>query len=208
LDDYLDVPTVPSARVVAISKPSRRTFVATMLDPPRDPGDSNVLVVPMDVRVPKIRVRGRSWQRYVSKRLKVQVDGWEPASNYPNGRCIQVLGPIGDLETELTALLHENRISLDPFSTAALSCLPPEGAEWTIPREEIVNGRRRDLRSCRLIFSVDPPGCQDIDDSMHAFELLNGDIEVVRPCVNAFAALMQRKWISLMRIRFLHRECT
>jgi exoribonuclease R len=47
---------------------------------------------------------------------------------------------------------------------------------WEIDREEI--SKRLDLRKSCRIFSVDPVGCQDIDDAMHARELPNGDIEV------------------------------
>lgn len=58
---------------------------------------------------------------------------------------------------------------------AATASLPPEGHLWRIPEEEIT--ARRDLRKKR-IFSVDPIGCQDIDDTMHVETLRNGDIEV------------------------------
>lgn len=72
--------------------------------------------------------------------------------------------------------MHEDEIQIEPFSVKAIAALPPAGAEWTIPRYEIE--RRRDLRRTHHIFSVDPPGCQDIDDAMHAQVLPNGDIEV------------------------------
>lgn len=72
--------------------------------------------------------------------------------------------------------MHEHEIQLEPFSVKAIAALPPAGAEWTIPCYEIE--RRRDLRRTHHIFSVDPPGCQDIDDAMHAKVLPNGDIEV------------------------------
>jgi hypothetical protein len=36
---------------------------------------------------------------------------------------------------------------------------------WSVPDTEVT--KRRDLRSTCRIFSVDPPGCQDIDDAMH-----------------------------------------
>lgn len=36
---------------------------------------------------------------------------------------------------------------------------------------------RRDLRGERII-SVDPPGCQDIDDAMHVTRKPNGKLEV------------------------------
>lgn len=173
LDDDV-VPPVPSARVLKVDLPSRRTFVATMVNEPRD-NDSHVLVFPMDVRVPKIRIHAKLWTTYIGKRLKIQVDDWEAEHTYPSGRCIDIIGDVGDLETEVAALLLENQVELEPFSVSALSCLPSRGESWAIAAEEI--HKRRDLRYCRQIFSVDPPGCQDIDDTMHAMELPNGDIE-------------------------------
>ena len=172
----LGLPPFPSARVVAIDKPSRRSFVATLTAPPRNEGDSHVLVAPMDVRIPKIRVDARNWRGYIGNRLHVHVDGWDADSKYPHGRCTEIMGPVGDLETEISALMLENQIQLDPFSAAALACLPPTGPSWSIPEKEVTT--RRDFRSNRLVFSVDPPGCQDIDDSMHAYKLPNGDVEV------------------------------
>ena len=68
--------------------------------------------------------------------------------------------------SQIKCLLLEHEIHLEPFSPNALASLPVEGSQWTVPESEIA--KRRDLRrSCR-IFSVDPVGCQDIDDTMHA----------------------------------------
>ncbi len=157
-------PPVPSARVVAIAESSRRQYVATLVDLPMN-DESACLVVPMDVRIPKIRIRTNAWRRFVGKRLLVQLDDWEVGSNYPAGHCVNIVGTVADLETEIQCLLYENQLQLDPFSPAALACLPPQGHDWFVPQEEI--DRRLDLRSTHRIFSVDPPGCQDIDDTMH-----------------------------------------
>jgi RNB domain/Dis3-like cold-shock domain 2 (CSD2) len=166
-------PPIPTAAIVAIDQVSRRAFVATQLDPPKD-SDSHALLVPMDARIPKIRVPAKSY--YAHQRLKVQVDTWDSDSSYPSGRCLEVIGPVGDLEAEVASLLIENQVDLEPFSTAALACLPSAGDNWKIPHDEV--RRRNDLRTTRLVFSVDPPGCQDIDDSMHAHVLPTGDVEV------------------------------
>ena len=168
-------PLIPTARVVAIADTSRRKYVATLVDSPSS-DEKAVFVVPMDTRIPRVRIRTSGWRRFVNQRLLVEIDGWDVDSNYPSGHCIQVLGAIGDLETEITSLLYEHEIHLEPFSVAAMACLPTEGKNWIVTAEEV--GRRRDLRTIRRIFSVDPPGCQDIDDSMHAEVLPNGDIEV------------------------------
>ena len=158
-------PTVPSARVVGVIEPSRRLFVATMVETPMK-DESACLVIPMDFRIPKIRIRTNTWSKFIGKRLHVHIDNWDIGSNYPSGHCIEVLGDVADLETEITCLLKENQLDLEPFSASALACLPPEGRDWKIPTDEIKN--RLDLRQTHRIFSVDPPGCQDIDDTMHA----------------------------------------
>jgi DIS3-like exonuclease 1 len=167
-------PPVPSARVVAVTESSRRLFVATMVDVPMN-DESACLVIPMDVRIPKIRIKTSGWRRFVGNRLLIQLDAWDLGSNFPAGHCVEILGPVAGLETEIKCLLHENQLDLEPFSAAALACLPPEGPDWMIPAEEME--RRLDLRATHRIFSVDPPGCQDIDDTMHArgecFEVSN-----------------------------------
>lgn len=154
---------VPSARIVAVDAIGRRMFVATLLDTPNH-DDSAVIVVPMDVRIPKIRIRTRSWNRFVGQRIKVQIMDWEPESKYPHGQCLSVLGEIGDLETEIKALLIENQVELEPFTVPALSCLPVQGAHWRVSKEDLAN--RRDLRTSRRIFSVDPPGTSLVHDFM------------------------------------------
>jgi exoribonuclease R len=129
----------------------------------------------MDVRIPKIRIRTRAWQKFLNVRLKVEIDGWDAGSKYPSGHCVDILGPVGDLEAEISALLLENQVLLDPFSVAAKSCLPAIGEKWQVSEADVQ--QRKDLRESRRVFSVDPPGCQDIDDTMHAEVLPNGDIE-------------------------------
>ena len=180
-------PTVPSARVVALQTSSRgniarRQYVATA-QPPSDRttstgGDSAALVIPMDIRIPKIRIRTRMGvERLLNKRILVEVDGWDIGSSYPKGHVVKIMGDIGNLETEISCLLIEHGIDLPPFSKSALACLPTvEGTAWQIPADEIA--RRRDLRTSHRVFSVDPAGCQDIDDTMSAKVLPNGDIEI------------------------------
>ena len=178
-------PKVPSAKVVALHTPvggniRRRQYVATVQsEAHRRADDSAVLVVPMDTRVPKIRIKSRmDIERIVGKRLLVEVDGWDVGAGFPSGHISKIIGPVGDLETEIACLLIEHNIFLPPFSKSALACLPDvrTGSDWLIPSDEI--GKRLDLRKSHRIFSVDPPGCQDIDDTMSARILPSGDVEV------------------------------
>jgi exosome complex exonuclease DIS3/RRP44 len=52
--------------------------------------------------------------------------------------------------------------------------LPWDGAAAEIGKDD-----RVDLRD-ELIFSVDPPGCRDIDDALHVKPLPNGNYQVRR----------------------------
>ena len=58
-----------------------------------------------------------------------------------------------------------------PFALSRLECcflrpaeLPGDGCEWKVEEEEV--GRRRDLRETHLVFSIDPQGCEDVDDTL------------------------------------------
>ncbi len=175
---------IPTARVVGIGNdgqmPRRRKYVATMM---RQSGatrdDTNILVIPMDMKIPRVRIKTRiNHDQLINRRLLIEIDHWEIGSSNPTGHLIKVLGEVGSVDTEVSCLLIENSIDVSPFSANALACLPPvsNGEDWNISREEIL--KRRDLRSSCRVFSVDPVGCQDIDDAMHARILSNGDIEI------------------------------
>ena len=71
-------------------------------------------------------------------------------------------------------LLLEHNIPTAEFSAAVLACLPP--SDWCISPSNSIG--RRDLRSLPVL-SIDPPGCKDIDDALHAIVLPNGNVQVV-----------------------------
>lgn len=187
---------IPTGYVVGVQQRSSRYHVATILSSTVGANDDYGLAIPMDNRIPKVRIRSQRMDALVDKRLKVVIDHWAVDSMYPNGHYVGVLGETGSLSTELSALLVQNEIEEAPFSEAALACLPEcdiegnniaecstakrpkfcELLDWHIPAEEVAV--RRDLRSTHRVFSVDPPGCQDIDDAMSVRHLANGNIEL------------------------------
>ena len=69
-------------------------------------------------------------------------------------------------ETETRVILHQHDVA-DPdegFSPAVHACVPE--LPWSVPAT-IEDKWRRDIRSM-CVFSVDPPGCRDIDDALSA----------------------------------------
>jgi exosome complex exonuclease DIS3/RRP44 len=171
---------VPTGRVVGIIRRNWRQYCGSIEDEetsvgPQDGGStsSRVLFTPVDARIPRIRLETRQRSSLLEKRFIIAVDGWEVTSRYAHGHYVRTLGAIGDKKTETDVILFEHDIPCKPFSADVIACLPP--ASWVINKEN--SGGRVDLRDLDVC-SVDPPGCKDIDDALHARWLPDGTIEV------------------------------
>ena len=79
-----------------------------------------VLVVPYDIRIPKIRIGTRQARELRGRRIVVRIDSWEPDSFYPNGHFVHSIGPAGEIETETAVIMIENNLQHPPFSRALL----------------------------------------------------------------------------------------
>lgn len=175
----------PTARVVGIIKRNWRQYVGHIDRDSVRGGSKNgqaqqtVFLVPMDKRVPKIRVRTRQAASLLGKRVLVAVDSWGRDSRYPVGHFVRSLGELETKGAETEALLLEWDVQYRPFPKTVLDCLPTEGHDWKVPASKEDPGwrGRRDLRDL-IICSIDPPGCVDIDDALHAKKLPNGNFEV------------------------------
>ncbi|KAG8073299.1 hypothetical protein GUJ93_ZPchr0006g45558 [Zizania palustris] len=168
----------PVGRVVGIIKRNWNSYCGSLEPMPMPAGSGGIahaLFVSKDRRIPKIRIQTRQLGNLLDKRIIVAVDLWDVLSRYPSGHYVRTIGDIGDKDTETEVVLIENDINTRPFSTQVLACLPP--LPWTLSPEDLANRNRQDLRHVR-VFSVDPPGCRDIDDALHCTPLPNGNFEV------------------------------
>lgn len=127
----------------------------------------------VDSRVPPIAIRTSNPDVLKGQRLVVGIDAWLPDEQYPRGHLIKRLGSMSDRETETQSLLMQFEIRTAAFPPKVMACLPTDS--WSIPAEEY--RVREDLRHLRIC-SIDPPGCTDIDDALHAFQLKNGNYEI------------------------------
>lgn len=172
----------PTCRVVGVMKRNWRQLVGT-IDATSGGGSgqrqTTVFLNPMDKRIPKIRIRTRQVDELVGKRIVAAIDSWDRDTRYPIGHYIRSLGELETKEAETEALLLEYDVQYRPFPKTVLDCLPTEGHDWKVPSDSSHPGwkGRRDLREL-LVCSIDPPGCQDIDDALHARPLPNGNFEV------------------------------
>ncbi|KAK6463991.1 exoribonuclease required for 3 end formation of 5.8S rRNA [Scheffersomyces coipomensis] len=176
----------PAAKIVGITRRSWRYYVGQIAPTSvvgEDSGNSSrsCFVVLMDKTLPKIRIRTRKAKEYLGQRIVVSVDAWPSNSRYPNGHFVRSLGEIESAEAETEALLLEHDVEYRPFAKNVLDCLPAEGDNWVVP--DLINTddaqlkKRVDLRD-KLVCSIDPPNCVDIDDALHAKRLPNGNYEV------------------------------
>lgn len=176
----------PTARVVGILKRNWRPYVCH-LDSSSLPPSSllsstavSIFVSPVSRLIPRIRLRTRQAAFLSGQKFLVTVDRWEVGSKYPEGHFVRALGEVGSKEGEVESLLEEWEVRYAGFGQGILSCLPEEGEGWVVP-EKGDDGKgvwkgREDLRE-EIVCSIDPPGCQDIDDALHAKRLSNGNIE-------------------------------
>eukprot|EP00941_MAST-03F_sp_MAST-3F-sp1_P002934 g2934.t1 len=167
--------------VVCIIERTRSQFVVSLPNLDENENEkrvqSAVLVIPMDKRIPKIRIRSTQLSTIRNQRFIVQIDSWPIHSFYPNGHYIRPLGIIGTRDCEVSALLFESHLAehLLPFSPEVSAELPQK-VELI---DDINMSNRRDLRQSHpMICSIDPPGCQDIDDALSYRSLPNDGIEI------------------------------
>ncbi|KAI7814071.1 DIS3-like exonuclease 1 [Triplophysa rosa] len=169
---------MPTGRVVGILQRNWRDYVASF--PPLEEVQSQsrnsqkILLIPWDYRIPKIRISTQQAEALQDCRVIVRLDSWESTSMYPNGHCVRVLGKSGELETEIQTILLENCIHVSTFSEAQLREMPVNTEEnpWQMDSSEVSS--RRDLRNTHLVFSIDPKGCEDVDDTLSVRTLPGG----------------------------------
>lgn len=184
-----DGDTQPTGRVVGIARRNWRSYVAHIDASSVNEralatlGPQTLFASPVDRKIPRIKIRTRQAQALLGCKILVTMDEWKSTSRYPEGHFVRSLGAIESKEAEQESLLLEFDVPYRPFSKSILACLPSEGDHWTVPPKGEQDARslaiwrdRVDMRA-ENICSIDPPGCQDIDDALHAKRLPNGNIE-------------------------------
>ncbi|XP_023188366.1 DIS3-like exonuclease 1 isoform X1 [Xiphophorus maculatus] len=175
-----EIKPMPTGRVVGILQRNWRDYVVTF--PPRDAAQTQsraaqrVLAVPWDRRIPKVRISTQQADALQDHRVVVRIDSWPSTSLYPNGHSVRVLGRAGELETEIQTILVENCIHVPPFSEAQLREMPVNSPEKPWAADPAEAAARRDLRRTHLVFSIDPRGCEDVDDTLSVRRLAGGKL--------------------------------
>ncbi|EMD35164.1 hypothetical protein CERSUDRAFT_116633 [Gelatoporia subvermispora B] len=175
----------PTGRIVGIIKRNWRSYVchiestSLMSSNPTSLSQQTVFATPVSRLLPRIRMRTRQAPTLLGQKILVTIDRWDATSRYPDGHFVRALGRAESKEAEQESLLLEYDVPYRPFGKAILDCLPSEGDAWVVPPKADAVPEWKDREDLRglIICSIDPPGCQDIDDALHARPLPNGNIE-------------------------------
>lgn len=175
--DSSETSATVSGQVVGIVKRNWRPYCGSIdeKDLAGTVSSERVRFIPINDKVPPIYIHTKQLSYLADKRIVVSIDSWDSFSSLPSGHFVRVIGKIGDKATETEVLLHEHDIETRPFSRKVMQCLPKEGKDWKVTNENSVG--RLDLRKLNVC-SIDPPGCKDIDDALHAIQLDNGNVQV------------------------------
>lgn len=102
---------------------------------------------------------------------------WEPHQKYPLGQLHLVIGEVGELEHEYDAILYRYDLARNTFKRKQKRLW----IQQFQPQIDELNGTHfpntLDLRHL-FTFSVDPEGCQDMDDALHFQILPNHNIQI------------------------------
>lgn len=119
-------------------------------------------------------VEGEKKELKVRTGMKVAavVDSWPKGTPNPSGRLIDVLGEIGENDTEMHAILAEYGL---PYRFEP----EVENAAESISEKITVQDlkERRDFRNT-LTFTIDPADAKDFDDALSYKKLENGNMEI------------------------------
>lgn len=93
--------------------------------------------------------------------VNIQFKDWETNSKYPNGMCQQIIGSLGNIESDYQYILFNHSLNHKKKTYAENI-------------ENVDNSKNRQDYRQHQILSIDPPGCQDIDDAINIISFQNG----------------------------------
>lgn len=155
--------TKPTCKVVGILRRNNRSYCGSIDETTiekspsaqgEDEGVTSVIFVPVDKRIPRIKIQTRQIESLVNMRIVVSIDSWNSGSRSPEGHYIRTIGPVGNKQAETEVILLEHDVPFQPFTEAVRACLP--SPSWAVADQQIEESRV-DLRHLDVC-SVDPPG--------------------------------------------------
>ena len=181
----------PTGYITGILRRNRTVFCGTIYNPNDTINNSinddlkifmknyqkeNIAIfIPIDSKYPNFILQLYQQEKYYNQRIVIKFDIWKENILIPSGHFFKNLGQCLVVPVENEIILYEHNVDINPFSKKIIDSMPNEDVEFKCPPEELK--KRLDLRN-KPVCSIDPPGCKDIDDALHAIILPNGNYEL------------------------------
>ncbi|MCD5381924.1 MAG: ribonuclease R [Candidatus Pacebacteria bacterium] len=173
-------------RVVRVIEPARSEFVGLVEMKPTPTsgsgGKENWRLLPDNRRIHIRPVLPEATDTHKGMKVVVTIDAWQNPHVDPVGSITEVLGPAGNHETEMQAIIRSGG-----FSENFPEHIARAGQELYEQREDIFtkaiedtkgdNPRRRDMRHAPTC-TIDPADAKDFDDAISLELLENGHVSV------------------------------
>lgn len=173
----------PAGKVVEIVSRSRETFVGTLVE---NKEEGLTMLIP-DWKKMYVPFVAKGEMLPIGQKVVIRFKGWAAHQPYPWGEVEEIIGPAGEHETEMRALVLGQgfRPDFPPSVVEEATRLESEGRAMieeeiakSVPWGEDHSGyARRDFRNITT-FTIDPFDAKDFDDALSVRELPDGKIEV------------------------------
>lgn len=164
-------------RVIRVIESKRTEFVGAI-----ESIKQGYRLIPDDRRVHIRPLLPNATKTHEGMKVVVKITAWEHPLKDPVGEIVEVLGPVGDHETEMQAIIRGGGIS-ESFPTEVqeaareLYSQKEEIFEKAEAETKTTEGSRRDMRD-RLTCTIDPEDAKDFDDALSFKKLDNNCYEV------------------------------
>ena len=129
---------------------------------------------PLSNKYPTFMVPSKSRERSALLCV-ISFNKWETTNKNPVGQIEHIIGPVGNIENEINALLYKNYMC--PKGKSQQKKTQYLLSEADISEHSWINQIKPDVFEYKTI-SIDPAGCLDIDDAFHVKQLDDSTIEV------------------------------
>ncbi len=175
------LPAVPTKRregkVVKVIESKRTEFIGSV-----EKTKSGYRLIPDNRRVHVRPMLQNATETHEQMKVVAHIVEWKNPLSDPIASIDEVLGPVGDHETEMQAIIRSGGLSINfPPSVAQA------GRDLYARREQIFtdaiadtkgeNPKRRDMRD-RTTCTIDPKDAKDFDDAISFHTLPNGNFEI------------------------------
>lgn len=147
-------------RIVGLYKREFRPIIGTIDSRTiHGTGPQYVLVIPLDRKLPKIRIRTSRVECLENKRIMVRINEWDVESNYPFGSYVSQIGDVGDEKSEIESILISNGIDYENYK-------PGFGLEDVIEnlRSKIIHSKEKaGENSKRIRHDKEQPDTENLD---------------------------------------------